>query len=126
MWTFTCDIPGMNTRIFLAMTTCFAVNLAAQQAQTKGKMGGGMMADHAAHMSEMKGEHREMAQLVAKITQSFAAVQAEKDPAALAKKLAEHSALLKELEMKVQAGTKMMEKMEKEEAAPAAAPEHVH
>ncbi|MEO5925504.1 MAG: hypothetical protein ABIR70_16910 [Bryobacteraceae bacterium] len=110
----------MNTRIFLAMTTCFAVNLAAQQAQTKGKMGVGMMADH---MSDMKGEHREMAQLVEKITQSFAAIQAEKDPAVLSKKLADHAALLKQLDAKVQAGTKMMEKMEKEDAA---APEHKH
>ena len=114
----------MNTRIFLAVTTCFAVNLAAQQAQSKGKMGGGMMADHATHMEEMKGEHREMAQLVEKITQSFAAIRGEKDPTALVKKLAEHSALLKQLETKVAAGTKMMEKMEKEEAAPAA--EHKH
>ena len=93
----------MNTRIFLAMTTCFAVNLAAQQAQSKGKMGGGMMGDHAAHMAEMKGERREMAQLVEKITQSFAAIQGEKDPAVLAKRLAEHSALLKLLETKVAA-----------------------
>jgi hypothetical protein len=123
----------MNTRIFLAMTTCFAVNLSAQQAQSKGKMGGGMMADHASHMSEMKSEHRDMAQLMTKITQSFAAIQAEKDPAALTQKLAAHSALLKELETKIQAGSKMMEKMEKEEAAPAApatpatpAPDHSH
>ncbi len=123
----------MNTRIFLAITTCFAVNLMAQQAQTKGKMGGGMMdnmAQHMAHMTEMKQDHREMAQLVEKITQSFAAIQAEKDPVALAQKLAAHSALLKELETKVAAGTKMMEKMEKEEAAPAPTPvpvpEHDH
>jgi hypothetical protein len=37
----------MNTRVFLAVTTCFAVTLSAQQAETKGKMGGGMM-DHMA------------------------------------------------------------------------------
>ena len=103
----------MHTRIFLAMTTCFAVNLAAQQPQTKGKMGAGAMDHMAEHMAEMKGEHRDMAQLVQKITQSFASIQGEKDPKALAVKLAAHSALLKELETKVQAGTKMMEKMEK-------------
>lgn len=114
----------MNTRIFLAITTCFAVNLAAQQAQTKGKMGSGPMDHMAEHMAEMKGEHREMAQLVEKITQSFAAIQSEKDPAALSAKLAAHSALLKELETKVQAGSKMMEQMEKEDAAPAV--EHKH
>ncbi len=88
-----------------------------------GKMG--QMADH---MSEMMGGHREMAALVEKLAQSFAAVQAEKEPAALAKKLAAHGELVKELQTKVQAHSQMMEKMEKEEAAaPAApAPEHKH
>lgn len=68
-----------------------------------------------------------MTQLVARITQSFAAIEAEKDQDTLAKKLEQHSALLKELEAKVQAGAKMMEKMEKESAtveAPPAAHQH--
>jgi len=115
----------MNTRIFLAMTTCFAVSLSAQQAQSKGKMGGGMMDHMAEHMAEMKGEHRDMAQLMAKITQSFSAIQQEKNSAALAKLMTEHGALLKELQTKVEAGSKMMENMEKEDSAAPAA-EHKH
>ena len=106
--------------------------------QAKGKMGMGMMGQMADHMSEMMGGHRQVVDLVAKISQSFAAMQAEKDPAALAKKMAEHGALLKELETKVQAHSAMMEKMDKMEkgdaaatpatpAAPAApAPAHQH
>lgn len=46
-WKEACIGSGMNTRVFLAVTTCFAVTLSAQQAETKGKMGGGMM-DHMA------------------------------------------------------------------------------
>lgn len=80
------------------------------------------------HMSAMMGEHREVADLVAKLSQSFAALQAEKDPAALAKKIAEHGVLLKELEAKIQAHSTMMEMMEKmEKGTAAAAPaEHQH
>jgi len=101
-------------------------------AQAKGKMGGGMMGGMADHMAEMMGGHRQVAELVTKLSQSFAAIQTEKDPAALAKKLAEHGAMLKELETKVQAHSAMMEMMDKmdkgEAAAPAtpAAPAHQH
>lgn len=100
----------------------------AAAAQAKSKMGGGMMGQMAEHKSEMMGGHREVAQLVDRLAQSFAAIQAEKNPAALTKALAEHGALLKELQTKIQAHGAMMEKMEKGEgAAPAAAPEgHKH
>lgn len=102
-----------------------SLGVAAQTPAAKGKMGKmGQMTDH---MSEMMGGHREMAALVEKLAQSFADVQAEKDPATLAKKLAAHGALLKELQTKVQAHSQMMEKMDKEEAAtPAPAAEHKH
>lgn len=103
-----------------------SLGLPAQAPAAKDKMGKmGQMADH---MSEMMGGHREMAALVEKLARSFAVVQADKDPATLQKRLAEHGALLKELQTKVQAHSQMMQKMDKEEAAaPAApAPEHKH
>lgn len=102
-----------------------SLGLAAQTPAAKDKMGKmGQMADH---MSEMMGGHREMAALVQNLAQSFAAVQAEKDPLAREKRLAAHGELLKELQTKVQAHSQMMEKMDKEEAAtPAPAAEHKH
>jgi hypothetical protein len=98
----------------------------APASQTKGKMGGAMMGDMAGHMAEMMGGHRQVAALVDKLALSFAAIQAERDPAALAKKMAEHEVMLKELQAKVKAHSAMMEKMEKEETTPAPAAAHQH
>jgi hypothetical protein len=58
-------------------------------------MQGGM-----AMCSQMMTQHQEMATLTQKILDSFASLQNEKDPATLQKKLAEHGALLKELQTK--------------------------
>jgi hypothetical protein len=118
----------MKIKLVPVILALAVATLQAQQnapAQAKGKMG--MMGQMADHMKEMQGGHREMAALVEKLAQSFAAVQLEKDPVELAKKLGAHGELLKELQAKLQAHSQMMDKMEKEDAAtPAPATEHKH
>jgi len=54
----------------------------------------------------------ETGNLVDRLTKSFAAIEAEKDPAALKGKLAEHGALLKELQKNVQSQSHMMDMMQ--------------
>ena len=54
----------------------------------------------------------ETGKLVEQLLQNLAAIEAEKDPAALKTKLAEHGALLKEFQAKVQHQGHMMEMMQ--------------
>jgi hypothetical protein len=61
-------------------------------------------------MAEMQGQ-QETARLVDRLLASLAAIETEKDPAALKEKLAAHRALLKELQAKVEAESGRMEKM---------------
>jgi hypothetical protein len=74
-----------------------------------GKMGGMMGGMMSGNM--MMGQN-ETGKLVEQLMQNLAAMEAEKDPAALKTKLAEHSALLKELQAKVQRQGHMMEMMQ--------------
>jgi len=62
-------------------------------------------------MGQMMADRAEIGKLVDELAKSFAAIEAEKDPAALKAKLAKHGKLLKELQAKVQAESKMMEHM---------------
>lgn len=79
-----------------------------KMAQMKDQMKAKMEAKMADGKSEEMSHHSEITQLVDKLVQSFAAVQAEHDPAALAKKLAEHEALLKQLQLNLAEHGKMM------------------
>ena len=62
-------------------------------------------------MGQMMAQRGDIAKLVGELAKSFAAIEAEKDPTALKAKLAEHGKLLKELQAKTQAESKMMEHM---------------
>jgi hypothetical protein len=73
----------------------------ADTGKTGGMMSGGMM----------MGQN-ETGKLVDQLMKSFAAIEAEKDPAALKEKLAEHGSLLKELQTKVQSQSHMMDMMQ--------------
>jgi hypothetical protein len=77
-----------------------------------GKMGGMMSGNMMSQMPKMMMSQNETGQLVDQLVKSFAAIEAEKDGAALKEKLAEHSALLKELQTKVQSQSRMMETMQ--------------
>jgi len=79
----------------------------------------------------MMQEHEANAKLVEQLAQSFAAIEAEKNPAELQKKLAAHGVLLKQLQTALQGHGKMMDEMKSKMGAPAAgdtaaAPEHKH
>lgn len=130
-WQQKCNNQGMSSTTFfstvLAASALFAATLTAQN-DSKDKMGqmkAQMKAKMQAKMKDKQGgmmdHHSEITQLVDKLAQSFAAVQAEKDPAQLAKKIAEHGAILKELQTKMAEHEKMMAAEEK--AAPAKAAE---
>ena len=71
-----------------------------------GKMMAGNM------MPQMMMGQNDTGELVDRLLKSFAAIEAEKDPAAFRDKLSEHGALLKELQTKVQAQSHMMEMMQ--------------
>src|ERR1700682_287494 len=63
-------------------------------------------------MPRMMMEQNETGKLVDQLMRSYAAIEAEKDPAALQEKLAGHGALLKELQTRVQGQSHMMEMMQ--------------
>ena len=62
-------------------------------------------------MMPMMAAHAEAAKMVDQLVNGFAAIENEKDPAALKEKLAEHGKLLKELQAKLQGQSQMMEHM---------------
>lgn len=97
----------------LVLIALFTTGLAAQHAQhhpdqtapeqeAKSQVAppGGMMARHA-----------EMAKLVDELSQSLAALETEKDPAIMKKKLAEHRVLIEQLQSKMKECSGMMQKM---------------
>ncbi len=97
--------------------------LAQQETVKMGQMMKDQMKEKMAS-KDMDG-HREMTQLVDKIAQSFAAIEAEKDPTSLAAKMAEHRKLIEQLQALVVKHGQMMGSMMKSEhqAEPAKSPE---
>lgn len=83
--------------------------------EMKGKMMGGMAGG-------MMGQ-ADTAKLVDQLAKSFAAMEAETDPAALKAKMAEHGALLKELQAKVAGQSNKMEMMQQKMKGGPAKPE---
>ena len=60
---------------------------------------------------QMMSQHEEMGKLIDQLVKSFSALENEKDPALLKKDLAEHGALLKELQSKFQHNSGMTGQM---------------
>jgi hypothetical protein len=77
-----------------------------------GKTGGTMSGNMMSQMPQMMMGQNETGKVIDQLMKSFAAIEAEKDPAALKEKLAEHGSLLKELQTKVQAQSHMMDMMQ--------------
>jgi hypothetical protein len=65
------------------------------QSQMMGGQGQAMMGQY---MNQMLARHQQMSELMNKLTESMAAMQAEKNPAALATKMAEHRALIEQMQ----------------------------
>jgi hypothetical protein len=111
----------MNAKSLLSVTALcgamFVATLTAQTDASKGKMGQmkAQMKDKMKAKMQAKGEagmmdhHSEIAQLVDKVAQTFAAIQPNAEPATLRQQLATHEAAIKALQAKVAEHGKMME-----------------
>jgi len=78
------------------------------------QMGGGMMGSGTGttgQMGQMMNRHQQMMGNMSKLMQSMAAIEAEKDPAALKAKLAEHRALLEQVRSQMMDQGEMMQQM---------------
>jgi hypothetical protein len=98
----------------VATLAAFAAGVAAQSAgqttePSPGMMGRGMMGQ--GMMGPMMSHHQQMSELMNKLTQSMAALESEKDPAALKSKLAEHRALLEQMRTQMTQQSGMMQRM---------------
>lgn len=103
------------TAMALTLSTGLLVNGAVAVAQHEQHHSGQAPADNhetmPGKMPQMMTTQQEVSTLADQLLKSFARIENEKDPAALSKQLAEHGALLKELETKIQGQSQMMEKM---------------
>jgi len=109
-----------------AAVTIFAVGAAAQHeghhsdaAAPPAKAAASDTQKPCGMMAQKEQAAAETSNLADQLLKSYEAIQAEKDPAALKQKLAEHGTLLKELQSKVQAQPHKMEMMQQKMAAPA-------
>jgi hypothetical protein len=73
------------------------------------RMGSGM--GSMGQMQQMTNRHQQMTERMNKLMQSMAAIEAEKDPAALKAKLAEHRALLEQMRSHMMQQDEMMQQM---------------
>ena len=95
----------------VATLAAFGAGVAAQSAgqTTQGQPSPGMMGR--GMMGPMMAHHQQMSELMNKLTQSMAALESEKDPAALKSKLAEHRALLEQMRTHMAQQSGMMQRM---------------
>ena len=92
--------------LFIAALSLFVIRVAAQYSEHP--QGGMMSQDMMAQHQQMMSQHQELGKLIDRLNTSFAALEDEKNPTLLKKKLAEHGALLKELQSKFQQNSGMM------------------
>ena len=74
-----------------------------------GIMGGGK--GTVGQMGQMTNRHQQMIENMSKLIQSMAVIEAEKDPAALKARLAEHRALLEQMRSQMMHQGEMMQQM---------------
>ena len=84
-----------------AATQMFPMVAEVHTQEMPGEMHGGMAMGREKMSGDMMAQHQETAKLIDRIVNDFAAIENEKGPAALKSKLAEHGALLKELQGKI-------------------------
>jgi hypothetical protein len=81
------------------------------QGMGAGPMGNMMGGGGAGQMGEMMNRHQQMMSNMNKLMQSMAAIEAEKDPAALKAKLAEHRAVLEQMHSQMMHQSQVMQQM---------------
>ena len=94
--------------VFAALSV-FVIRVAAQHSEHQ--QGGMTSPDMMSQHQQMMSQHQELGTLIDQLTKSFAALEIEKDPAVLKTRLAEHGALLKQLQSKFQQSSGMMDMM---------------
>lgn len=111
-WSSKCLGKGMRS-IFLALFSAATLLVAGALAQHEGHTAPPSEAIPAAPEMKcgMMAEDAETAKLVDKLVNGFAAIENEKDPAALEAKLAEHGKLLKDLQAQLRGSAQKMETM---------------
>ena len=92
--------------LFIAALSLFVFRVAAQHSEHP--QGGMTSPDMMPQHQQMMSQHQELGNLIDQLTKSFAALEIEKDPAVLKTRLAEHGALLKQLQSKFQQSSGMM------------------
>ena len=99
LWLFAIQAPAQHSEHHPAQS----------QDNPESSMSGGMLSpDMMAQHQQMMTQHEEMGELIDRLVKSFSALQNEKDPTRVKKDLAEHGALLKELQNKFQQNSGMM------------------
>jgi len=91
--------------LLLAAFSLLGFRAAAQQSEHQGSM---MSPDMMTQHQKMMTQHQEMGNLIDQLLKSFSALENEKDPVLLKTKLAEHAALLKNLQSTFQQNSAMM------------------
>ena len=96
----------MIVTLLFATLSLFSSRAAAQHSEPhqEDMISQDMMDQH----QKMMTQHQEMENLIDQLIKSFSVLENEKDPALLKKELAEHAALLKELQSKFQQSSAMM------------------
>ncbi len=92
--------------LVIAAFSLFVIRVAAQHSEHP--QGGMMSSDMMTQHQQMMSQHQELGNLIDQLNKSFAALENEKDPGVLKSKLAEHGALLKQLQSKFQQSSGMM------------------
>lgn len=87
-----------------AVFSVFGIAAAAQQQQQPGATMG--------MMGQMGNRHQQMVDNMNKLMQSMSAIEAERDPAALRQKLADHRALLDQMRSQMMQQGEMMQHMQ--------------
>ena len=95
--------------LFIAALPLFVFRVAAQHSEHP--QGGMTSPDMMPQHEQMMSQHQETAKVIDQLVNSFSALENEKDPAVLKTKLAEHGALLKQLQSKFQESSGMMDMM---------------
>ncbi|MBI4455950.1 MAG: hypothetical protein HY644_08635 [Acidobacteria bacterium] len=96
----------MIATLLVAAVFLFAFRATAQHSEHH--QGGMMSQDMMTQHQKMMAQHQDIENLIDQLLKSFSVLENEKDPGLLKKKLAEHGALLKELQSKFQQSSGMM------------------
>ena len=95
--------------LVIAAFSLLVIRVAAQHSEHS--QGGMTSPDIMPQHEQMMSQHQELGKMIDQLNKNFSTLENEKDPAVLKPKLAEHGALLKQLQSKFQESSGMMDMM---------------